>query len=281
MDIISKKTVFFIKPHLRLKFLFGVIFSILLCIIAIKYFNKNYINLSADEKMTIRSVLSKLTVEEQGNLREIADYMFLLTAIPHTLFGSKPVSFTMIPPMERHQKGRITWNSISHHFTSKKYIAREIEEDGRLFFLIANLREVQRVYIENQTFFEQEGLTFKEIKSAFIQGGKKLEKLLENTLYLGIFLGFGKNNSELFVKNSILPDEEKIPLHAFAKPHVWYYYYFSPILPVFFACDPTTEETIALKERYSRDRKSISKLYRNSDLFDLMLLKLSGHTDYK
>jgi uncharacterized membrane protein len=49
---------------------------------------------------------------------------------------------------------------------------------------------------------------------------------------------------------------------------------------MFFACDPTTDETIALKERYRLERKSIKKLYKNSDLFDLMLLKLLGYNNH-
>jgi hypothetical protein len=45
-------------------------------------------------------------------------------------------------------------------------------------------------------------------------------------------------------------------------------------LPVSFACDPTTEETKELKQRYTKERKAILKMAKKDLLFIQMLAKL-------
>jgi hypothetical protein len=141
--------------------------------------------------------------------------------------------------------------------------------------LVANLDEVEKTYHANTDVFNktfQSRMNWEDLKQCLQEETPLFQELMHNDLCLGILLGYGKRNAELYASNQ-KKTENKFILQPFSKLHP-IFYYFSPIMPVYFACDPESEETKTLKKRYDSERAEIISMAKKDKLLIQMLVQL-------
>ena len=226
------------------------------------------------QKAEIQKKLCSLSKTENKELQALFDHFFYFSEFAYTIFGTKPMSIARLPPTLKAKKGWEAWEKIQGRFCSKKFILRKYLCDGYEFVLVANLKEIEKVYRENQAWFNavfREKMTLDTLISCLKEESPLFQELMHNHLLVGILLGYGARNAELFSHNSTLENKKKIPLESFSMRVHPIFYLFSKIMPPNFACDPSTEETRDLKNRYQQERKEILKRAKKDSLFTQML----------
>lgn len=233
--------------------------------------------LSKEQRTTLQNELSPLSIEEQGTLKEFFDHHFFFSDFAYTLFGSKPMSIGRLQPTQKARDGWASWKKIKMAFNSKEFVIREYALHGNDFVLVANLNSIGQVYRQNQKLFDQifDGkMTADALIDCIKEDGPLFQKLMHNHLLVGLLLGYGIHNAELFSQNQNLPNEKKVALSPSSGKTHPIFYIFSKVMPVSFACDPCTEETKELQSRYTKERKDIQKIAKKDPLFIQMLARL-------
>lgn len=225
-----------------------------------------YTSLSHGQNVYIENALSVLTSRERSDLKSLFEHFFFFDQFSYPLFGTKPMSIGRLLPTDKARSGWEVWKKITPLFSSDKFIIRESKLNESEIVLIANLDAIESVYYENKDLFEKY-MTLDELKASFKQEGPLFQELIHDHLCLGVLLGYGRRNAELFTENQSV-------LKPFCKWHP-VFYYFSSIAPVYFGCDPDSEETKALKKRYDDERSSIVRQAKNEDIFVRTLALLS------
>ena len=241
-------------------------FSICLGIFLLHILWKAPSNISPESRSVIEQELSILTLEEKENMEALFAHFFFFDAFSYPLFGSKPMSIGLL--LDQFQKGWTAWIKIAHLFHSEKFVIADYIFNDNRFVLIANLDLVEKVYFENKAIFDQtfEGrMTMKDLKLCLKERNALFQELMRNDLILGILLGYGTRNAQVFAAQE--------PMKPFTSVHP-VFYYFSKILPPYFACDPQSEETIELKRRYKQEWATIVKMSERDPLFLQMLVLL-------
>lgn len=271
----KKKTLFnFIKaPQKKLKFLF-ITFAFFLFFLTPKMFTPVPLQFSPQEKSKIESILTLLSRKEKEEVGKMIKQICLHSEVSYTMFGNKPMSFSIIFPSKDRVIGQRAWKNISKEFTSDKYIVHQIVINDVPVLFAANMELIHEVYQKNEALFLKENISYETLSQTIKEGKDLLSKLLENDLLLGILLGYGADNSRLWTANQTLPKKDQFPLKPFGKGHT-IYYFLSKTFPVYFACDPSSTETKHLKTLYKKDQKFIDRLHKTDQILDLMLLKLT------
>jgi hypothetical protein len=262
---------------MKKKKIVAVVLTVCLLIILITALRVEPSALTKEQKTILQKELSALSKEENKRLRGLFDHHFFFTDFAYTLFGTKPMSIGYLLPTQKTKKGWEAWEKINGSFDSKEFIIRKYTYNNHEFILVANLKKIEQIYRQNQFYFEQafNGLmTFDALVLCLREDGPLFQELMHDHLLVGILLGYGTHNAELFAKNQKLPEEKRTVLHSFSRKIHPIFYIFSESLPVSFACDPTTEETKELKQRYTKERKAILKMAKKDLLFIQMLAKL-------
>jgi hypothetical protein len=273
----------------------------------------------------IDDILGKLSTSDRQSLEELFHILIDEDQFGYTLFGDKPVSlsgdFTVtpyevtlsgIPSGGLFWKKWDIWKNIQKDLCITKYFF--IKEpafnrpDGMMSFLFL---------INKKAFLEtvnQHIQTFRSILGQDVTSVKLLEKMekeqafmkpLKNSeLLLGILLGYGKNNAQLYDRRMqlrkfitsksmpILPEKKPQPSQGFSSIEEEVNFLnqqlrpFSSldngvpwmISPVQFAANPDYKETKLLKRKYACRRNEISRLYAESnDFLELIVLQLTAN----
>jgi hypothetical protein len=261
---------------MRKKSILITLFGICLLLFGIDLFRAEPCSISSDEKAKIDKVLSTLSDEEKIEIERVFEHLFFFDQFSYPIFGSKPMSIGCLHPIDEMECGWDAWRKIVPFFHFNNIVIRETLLHGRQFIIVANLDQVEKVYVQNKDAFHHtfgNRMTLESLKNCLKEQSPLFHELIQNDLCLGILLGYGRGNSELFSLNQTLSSEEKFPLSPFSAGHPLFYY-FSPVMPVYFACDPSSDETKALKKRYNSDRAAILKLAKKDKLFTRMLVLL-------
>lgn len=249
----------------------AVILATCLSIILMSALRVSQSAFTQEQKKFLQKELSRLSYEEQERLKELFDHHFFFSDFAYTLFGSKPMSIGRLLPTHT---GWESWGTINRAFDSKEFVIRKYTFNDCEFLLVANLTSIEKVYRQNKQLFE--GLmSFDTLIRCLREDGPLFQQLMRDHLLLGILLGYGTHNAELFSENQNLSREGKVTLCASSWKLHPIFYIFSEVMPVSFACDPTTEETKELQRRYTEERKAILKMAQRDPLFFQMLVKLS------
>jgi hypothetical protein len=235
--------------------------------------------LTKKQKISLQKELSCLSREENKRLKELFDHHFFFSDFAYTLFGTKPMSIGRFHPTQKTRMGWEAWEKINGSFTSKRFIIRKYTCNDHEFILVANLKKIEQIYYQNQIRFDQAfkgRMTFNVLITCLMKGGPLFQELMQDHLLVGILLGYGTHNAELFSQNQKLSVRERNALYASSWKIHPIFYIFSRIMPVSFACDPCTEETKELKKRYTKERKDILKMAKRDPLFIQMLIQLSA-----
>lgn len=209
----------------------------------------------------IEQALAELSKREIVALETLFWHLFYLEQFAYPLFGTKPMSIAYLPP--ELENGWEAWEKVSLHFQSNRFVIGKYDRKGHTFLCIGNLEQIEKTYTKNKDLFRDYS-DFSELRQAIRMD---FSTLIENDLILGMLLGYGRTNAELFV--------QKAELKPFSQAHP-IFYYFSGVTPCGFACDPNSEETIELKERYENERRNIVHIGRFEGLFNKMLVLLNN-----
>jgi hypothetical protein len=236
--------------------------------------------LTEEKRTEIQNKLAILTPLERELVQELFNRFFFFDGFAYTLLGSKPMSEGRLLPTGKAWMGWDAWEKLSPHFRSQKFLIRKCVYDGYNFVLVANLKEVEKIYYQNRGYFDRafgELMTLDRLITCIKDDGPLFQEMMHDHLLLGILFGYGARNAEIFVHNHpySLEDERIIPFKYFSGSLHPIFYLFSGLLPINFVCDPTTEETKALKVRYKQERKEIIKKSKRDSLFLQMLAVLS------
>lgn len=239
-------------------------------------FRKDPSDISQDQKVSIERTLSALPQEERKNLEYVFEHLFFFDQFSYPLFGTKPMSIACLLPTNETRIGWEAWKKIAPLFCSKKFVIREYIFNGHRFALSANLDKVEEIYNNNIDLFSRSfngRMTLEALKICLKEENSLFQELMRDDICLGVLLGYGRRNSELFANNKKISKEKRFPLESFSIGHP-IFYYFSAVMPVYFACDPNSEETKDLKKRYKTERANIVDMAKRDKLFTRMLVVL-------
>lgn len=232
--------------------------------------------ISQEQKSYIETVLSVLSEEEKKDLKYLFDHFFTFNQFAYPLFGTKPMSIGRLLPTHQTEIGWQAWKKIAPSFMSNKFVIREYIFNKHEFLLIANLDEVEKTYKENKSTFDRAfngGMTLDALKTCLRDESPLFQELIHDDLIMGILLGYGIGNAQKFSDNNSLSEGKQHSLESFTTGHPLLYF-FSPVLPPYFACDINSDETIELKNRYKKERDHIIRMSKSDPLFIHMLALL-------
>lgn len=222
-----------------------------------------------EDELYVEKMCSVLSKDDKKDLKAVFEHLFFFDQFSYPLFGSKPMSLGRLLPNDTFRNGWKAWKKIAPLFDSKKFVIRESMLNGYEIVLIANLDEVERVYLENRELFEEafpRWMSLDTLKACIKEENSLFQELIKNDLCLGVLLGYGVRNARLFANQA-----DRNQLKPFSKGHPMFYY-FSSVMPVYFACDLNSDETKELKSRYNSERAMILK---KKNLLISMLVSLS------
>ena len=264
-------------------------------------------------KEWVHQCLNALSAQERGDLTSLFRSLFLNSGFDYTLFDERPMAFsayfTRVPSMNVHcgftyppeDAWWKTWEKYRDFFPMKRFALITTQD---------YLHNSVRIYLINKKLY------FKVLASArpnsqwVVNSGKTLEELSkifhdftieELPNYhelLGILLGFGENNANLFYRRDLLENilSGKHPeygksvlmgnLDRFQKeldqinntltfmqlPNT--YTHLQMVRPLGFLVDNTTMETKKLKVKLQKARDKISAIYSQGNFLEITLEKL-------
>jgi len=193
------------------------------------------------------------------------------------------------------KKGYEIWKKYQHMFPSISYCIcyRKDEEDDDQGFdvYLINKKNVLSVVSKNIEEFQAHlgpDITPEILLEKIINEGKPLTEILHgNAELLGMILGYGKHNSQLFYRREILKKEftpkkldliaeeiaeinKKLQCRSHRRNHLIF-----ASLPTF-VFDPTHQETQELNDKYEQQRKEFTNLYKNGKFLETTLRVLTS-----
>lgn len=266
---------------------------------------RNLFNIvSHQEILAVREQLKNLSPQEKKDLAYFIHQVTSLDQFSYTLVNSKPMSLSNVivedtedlPPFwkeafkgSNHQKlrsGYLVWKKHQSLFPLKKHILVDYP------FLGKGRREIALMCPPLCRAMIQEHLAdFQEVLEKSYRAEEvfsilthpehtEFYKIIDNTRLIGILLGFGRNNAYLYEQQRAGPSRSHIrrnhqpaqnALQMFSDQWPFPGRQLSPD----FACDPSSEETLQLKNHYQEARKKVywTYFFRNRLEVTLALLE--------
>lgn len=269
-----------------------------------------------------RNIQEELSQQEKNDLKDFFRYLFASSELGYSLFDDKPMSFCSIPTcapgistkenlFKIYKKGSQpllrgfkAWNKIKHLKTKSAYIFIITEKNGLpdLAFLINKERFVY-TFNENIDLFRHvygSKITAESFLEDFESAKLNIYEFLQQHLLLGVLLGYGRGNAELFQRREmLLAGRNRVPLttcpeHApgflsiedelsFLNQHLQPTFTGKSLLlavtPVNFSADPESLETQHLQEHYFSVHRELSKLFSSKNWFQIILNQLCMNAD--
>ncbi len=284
--------------------------------------------------LNVERILKTLPEEDKTAL-EVFFYSLSEASFPYVLFGNKPMaicSFSETPSFQdllgvyqikdlmdfffssmnirnlRIQRGWNIWKKYEHLFPSSNYVLLENRFHNWTTIILINKYHFLKVIEENIEDFKKvlgNQATPQEILKQCLKGDAVFKDILNHhDGLLGIVLGYGKHNAQLFFRRAQIEgvrDFEKfslakniiVPSEGFQTLDEEYNYVckkltffdkgdipdFNPLcltLPGFMA-DQDAPETHRLKHEYMKQYKNIIKKYQEGDYLEVTIRQLTQH----
>ena len=265
----------------------------------------------------------EMTNVEKIKVKYLFEKLFKQDSFAYSLFFDKPISFSevlfpvlpwsvliKILNIEEYVKLSFSpelssdffeeaWNIWEKHqsklLNQEKYLFIKKEFEGKPILLLINIEQFHNKFNQNLEFFQHK-FNNPDLLIQKIKDSTDLDAFLDN-ISLGILLGYGVRNSELFEERE--SKERKMRQLIFLSPssnikkelqnqidHLWEIlrikddnYYFTEISLPFcniFASDQNDFETKALNKKYKAQAKEISQIIYTHDWFEKIILKLKN-----
>ena len=270
-----------------------------------------------------KNILSELpytlTSEEHSSLKLLFHELFAENELGYTLFGDKPMSFcfpstsvisfsTKDSIFKIYKRGTLpifnalaAWDTVKKLTNSENYIFITQEKNGfpESIFLINKARFLQ-VLNENTDVLKKAygcNATAESFLNDLITKKIKPDDLLQQHLLLGILLGYGRHNAELFQqREDLLTGNKQIPftissqsskkfsrsqkelesLDEKLRPIYTRNSQLAVVKPINFVADQRSPETRLLVSNYKLTHKKLTALLLNEDWFPLILDKIGS-----
>lgn len=252
--------------------------------------------LETPEQVTSKSIeatLSSMSKEDYAALDCFFRRMLLQDQFAYVLFGDKPVALSdysiydgSYPSMGelvvslcraniQRKYGCTVWEKYKNHFRMKNYLllTQEDESNNCVSIVIINKKNFLRKFNQNSDIFcrilGKEMTGKKLLQQIEIEGILKKETLNNSEELLGILLGFGKKNSWLYQREQEFEIEKQTQLIQDPVKTSFLFMKF-----IAFRVDPNDPETKELKKKYTKQRKEITKIYRENKFLETTLKRL-------
>lgn len=265
-------------------------------------------------------IINSLSLEEKQELKAFFYDLFARNELGYTLFGDKPMSFcwpaTLSPRFsQKTYTFKLYVEGTRPLFRGLKAWEKVIPKGGNNYSLIIckDNQYPSFTILINKVYFEKEfnknidlfrKFYGNDITAALIL--RDLEKktdcneifkstLFKNNILLGIMLGYGRHNGELFQRREELIENEinppfltyKTPSERFSSiekeiEYLWEHLqpvnktheYLLRVVDVGFAGDPDDAETHLLVEKYEALHKKLIAIFDREDWLEIVLRKL-------
>jgi len=260
-------------------------------------------------------LIYSLSQEEEQELKLLCHYLFAQNELGYTLFGDKPMSFCFLPTgvpriavrdcffkiyiQGQHSfiKGVAAWNKLRKE-SNYSLITYEDNNNYPLVAFFVNKKAFTEVFNKNIDVFKKNygSKVTVEFFLAELESKKiPLDKLFNQHLFLGILLGYGRHNAELFQRRNILHSPEaEVPFLPDQKPKKGFSsiegelkyldQHLQPITledsllllvtPVNFVADPDHPETVLLKQKYDSIHKELTIIFKRDDWLDTLFSQI-------
>lgn len=276
-----------------------------MCVLMTGY---SFLKKSSLRKDIVSIALEKMTSDEKWLLDFFFRNHLLRDSGAFVLKGCKPVGLSdflgpkyYLPTIHWRgyrrstlfKRGYEIWKKYQHMFPSIHYCICYCEDDdddqGFDVYLI-NRKNFLNIVSENIEEFKSalgSTITPETLLEKMIYEEKPLTEILHgNAKLLGIILGYGKHNSQLFhrremlkkgfipkkldlVKQEIAVINKKLQFHNYQRNHLIF-----AALPTF-VFDPMHRETQELHGKYKQERKEFTILYKNGNFLETTLRMLT------
>lgn len=269
-------------------------------------------------KKSLFQIQYNLSTQEKNDLRLFFQDLFVDNELGYTLFGDKPMSFcfpvTHAPYFSKkdcriwiyHEgtlplfRGLAVWKKICSKIKKENYLFIICEEKQYPnFVILINKKAFAKTFRKNIDLFKKyygEKVTITELLNN-LENNKNYNEISQTPLFyndilLGIMLGYGRHNAELFQRRkeltesqfSLLPIspskefpsiEEEVKylwehLQVTRNTHDW----LLRVIGVGFAADPDDLETQMLIKKYDLLHKELISIFDRQDWLEVILNKL-------
>lgn len=257
------------KPSLRL-WSVRVCFVMLCCLFSARVY--------CEEQGARAPFLNVISRDERKELELFFHNLFAENELGYTLFGDKPLSFcfpqTYPPSISQRDhvfrlyvegtiplhKGLEVWKKAQ--LKESPYTLVIYENAGYpAFVMLINREALNITFHQNRDLFEK---TYKsaEILLDLLENKKVcLNELFEQHVLLGIMLGYGRHNAELFENGALRPLTQEDPC-------------LFQVTPINFAVDPLHPETSVLKKKYDALHNELTTLFMRENWIERIIDKL-------
>ena len=269
---------------------------------------------TSNQRSDVEEKVQNMSLEDRKVLEDFFRNLLFLQGFAYTLFGDKPISVEYFdrespkkPELFRTSCcGYRTWEKYAHLFPQQDYVFlfnENIDEEVCEMTLINKraLRQIVEMYKEKFIEFFGPEITSEKLLNILIQKRSLWNTSMQDRADLiGILLGYGKVNAELFQKrNEILRGASRIKKKR-TEPSPGYqsideelkvldasFKIFSNEerislrfmhLPGFIA-DRNHAETAQLKRKYSEQRKRITERYSHGKVLEVTLEQLCNPSE--
>ncbi len=272
-----------------------------------------------ESKNVLSELPDTLTCEEQNGLKLLFHELFAENELGYTLFGNKPMSFcfpstsvisfsTKDRIFKIYKRGTLpifnalsAWDTVKQFTNCENYIFITHERNGfpESIFLINKARFLHVLKENTDVLKKTYGckVTAESFLSDLMNKKIEFEELLQQHLLLGILLGYGRDNAELFQRREdLFVGKKQIPFSISQKPSKRFssaekelesldqkllpiYTRNTQLLlvkPVNFVADQQSPETHLLVSHYELLHKELTALFLSEDWFSLILEKIGS-----
>lgn len=259
------------------------------------------------ESYNLKTALVGLTSKEQEDLKLFFHNLFAESELGYTLFGEKPMSFcflnTFIPNFSHRDftykicdeeakplfKGFSVWRKLSQEIQPNNYLLTVlVEKNCPIFAVLINKRMFEKEFLKNIDLFQKyygKNVTAEHIFSNL--KSKKYNEIFDTPLFhyhvlLGVMLGFGRHNAELFQRREELTNQEFFPANEEEVEYLWQHLqcarnppnYLLKVTDVGFAGDLDDPETHILVKKYESLHDELILIFDREDWLEVILSKL-------
>jgi hypothetical protein len=295
----------------KLYFLNLLYFSLILFVFIFKF------NLDGCQKIkeNIDCMIDAMQEDERLSLEKLFQRMFNHDHFSYTLFYDKPISLSgdfTITPFQIDQsipcggcfwKNWEIWKKYQKDFPMIRYLLIEgsLDKNRKAIYFINKKAFIKTVNKHLDLFRKElgENITAIILLNKIEENHKFLSFLHNNQMLLGILLGYGEHNAELFSKRHhirLFVNIDKFPKVPFKVPSPSKNFdslldefnaYFSVLRPfgdygyspliiksVHFVADPNHPTTLFLQKKYKEERGKISAIYAKGNFLKITLSQL-------
>lgn len=259
----------------------------------------------------VAQILKEIPEADKKHIETLFHHLFKTNPFAYCLFGEKPLAFCFAngKKLSLDQSGyEFTENFLSadvlpiwlgiealekhkDKIYSKKYALLFLPREKPVTFFFVNKVAMAKTIAENIELAESclgKGITVDQFIIELEEGKITVDKLFSNHEWLGIMLGFGKENSRDFQKewdhkygNLMPPYQDKLYPSFETKEKVFFNRIDQPPLavnPIRFGANKGSEESNKLIEYYDLLEFKLAQIYLQDDWFETTLERFISST---